>query len=259
MLNIFTTPVIILVEPQLPENIGMVARAMANFGLQHLRLVKPIADFPSEKSYSTASKADHILDNAMVYDSLTSAVSDLNYLYASTARQRANHKPVKSPVTVSQELREKIKGKQTVGILFGREKSGLTNEEVSLADDIVTFPVNSIFSSLNIAQAVLLLAYEWQKSGLQNQEETNFNSAPKIPAKKEDLYGLLRQLENALQLRGYFRPLEKKEIMSHNIRDILTRAGFSVEEICLLRGVISSLEKYEPVHSKVSLKKDSLI
>lgn len=242
------TPIIILVEPQLPENIGMVARAMANFGLKDLRLVTPIAEFPSDKAYSTASKADHILNDAKVFDNFADAVSDINYLYAATARQRSSFKEVKSPSTLGKELRLKIKEGQKVAILLGRERFGLSNEEVSLSDAIVTFPVDPNFSSLNIAQAALLVAYEWQTAGLEQKDQPLFSVPEQKVAPKDSLFGFLNQLENALQARGYFRPLARKEVMCHHIRDVITRAQFSKSEIDLLRGVIASLEKYSPTH-----------
>lgn len=157
-------PAIILVEPQLGENIGMVARAMANFGLAELRLVNPRDGWPSEKARAAASKADHVIDATKVFETLEEAIRDLNFVYATTARERYGFKPVRAPVTAAETLRAKFKTGERTGILFGRERWGLTNEEVALADEIVTFPVNPAFASLNIAQAVLLMSYEWMKS-----------------------------------------------------------------------------------------------
>src|SRR5262249_12822674 len=153
-------PVIILVEPQMGENIGMVARAMANFGLAELRLVNPRDGRPNAKAQAAASKADHVIEGTKVYDTLEQAIADLNFVYATTARERDGYKPVRSPVAAAQTLRAKFRAGEGTGILFGRERWGLTNEEVALADEIVAFPVNPAFASLNIAQAVLLMSYE---------------------------------------------------------------------------------------------------
>ncbi len=202
-------PAIVLVEPQLGENIGMVARAMANFGLAELRLVSPRDGWPSEKARAAASKADHVIDGTKVYDTLEEAVSDLNFVYATTARERYGFKPVRSPVTAAATLQTKFRAGEKTGILFGRERWGLTNEEVALADEIVTFPVNPAFASLNIAQAVLLMSYEWMKSGLDDLEETAFESVQQRPSTKEQVFGLFEHLEEALDARGYFHPPAK--------------------------------------------------
>ncbi len=239
-------PVIVLVEPQLPENIGMVARAMANFGLSELRLVHPREEFPNDKAIATASKADHIINGARVYDTLREAISDINFVFATTARERDGFKPVRSAVEAAETLRIKESSGERTAILFGRERWGLNNEEISLSDEIVTFPVNPAFASLNIAQAVLLMSYEWMKSGLEKQTDTAFRNEEMEPAHKATLYGLFDQLEEALDIRGYFRPKERKEIMAENLRSVLTRAAFSEPEVRLLRGVVASLDHFSP-------------
>jgi len=243
-------PVIILVEPQLPENIGMAARAMANFGLSELRLVRPREVFPCEKAYASSAKAHHIIDGARLYDDLAASVADMHYVCATTARPRYSFKRVVQPAIAMKELRAHIDGGQRGAILFGRERFGLSNEEISLADDIVTFCVNPAFASLNIAQAVLLMAYEWLQ-----MKQTDSLAAPifskeggfsKEVATKEDLHGFFAQLEAALHVRGYFRPLARKKIMVDNLRAVLTKAQFNEAEIRLLRGVISSLDRFSP-------------
>lgn len=239
-------PAIVLVEPQLPENIGMVARAMANFGLAELRLVNPREEFPSEKARAAASKADHVIDNAVVYDNLPSAIADLNFVYATTARERDGFKQVRSAVEAGGELRRRFRTGEKTGILFGRERFGLSNDEVGLADELVTFPVNPAFASLNIAQAVLLMSYEWMKSGLEKETETVFRGPELELAPKQELQGLFNHLEEALDVRGYFRPEARKEIMVNNLRAVLTRAGFASAELKLLRGVITSLDVFSP-------------
>lgn len=237
-------PTIVLVEPQLGENIGMVARAMANFGLSELRLVNPRDGWPSEKAVSAASKADYIIDRTQVFDTLADAISDMHFVLATTARERDGHKPVEGPVTASQDLRARFGRGENVGILFGRERIGLRNDEVALADKLVTFPVNPAFASLNIAQAVLLMSYEWLKSGLANEADIPHAAPNFTPAEKHDLQGLTLQLEEALDARGYFRSDKKRAAMIDNLRAVLTRPGFSTSEIHFLRGVISSLDRF---------------
>ncbi|MBZ9812389.1 RNA methyltransferase [Mesorhizobium sp. CA7] len=239
-------PAIILVEPQLGENIGMVARAMANFGLSELRLVNPRDGWPSEKARAAASRADHVIDATRVFDDLPSAVADLNFVFATTARERDGFKPVRGPVEAGRALRARSEAGLCTGILFGRERFGLYNDEVGLADEIVTFPVDPGFSSLNIAQAVLLMSYEWMKSGLADETQTNFSGPELAPAPKEQLHSLFAYLENALEARGYFRPEEKKPKMVDNLRAVLTRPGFAEPELKVLRGIISSLDRFSP-------------
>ncbi|GES48548.1 tRNA/rRNA methyltransferase [Rhizobium sp. ERR 922] len=237
-------PAIILVEPQMGENIGMVARAMANFGLAELRLVNPRDGWPNERAQATASKADHIIEATKVYETLEQAIADLNFVYATTARERDGYKPVRSPVIAAETLRTKFKAGEGTGILFGRERWGLTNEEVALADEIVTFPVNPAFASLNIAQAVLLMSYEWMKSGMEDLGDVPFQAIEQRPSTKEQLFGLFDQLEEALDARNYFHPAGKKPKMVDNLRAVLSRRAFTEQEISVLRGVISSLDRF---------------
>lgn len=239
-------PAIILVEPQLGENIGMVARAMANFGLSELRLVNPRDGWPNEKARAAASRADHVVDGAALYGDLPSALADLNFVYATTARQRDNFKAVRGPVEAGRALRARAGAGERTGIMFGRERFGLYNEEVALADEIVTFPVNPEYASLNIAQAVLLMSYEWMKSGLESETDTAFSGPDSEPAEKHHLHGLLDHLEQALEARGYFRPAAKKPKMVDNLRAVLTRPGFTEAEIKVLRGVVASLDYFSP-------------
>lgn len=237
-------PAIILVHPQLGENIGMVARAMANFGLAELRLVNPRDGWPSEKAISAASKADHVIAATKVFSSLEEAVADLNFVYATTARDRYGYKEVRSPVVAANTLRARFRAGEGTGILFGRERTGLTNEEIALADELVTFPVNPAFASLNLAQAVLLMSYEWMKTGMGSVEETAFSALPQRPAKKDELQGLFDHVEEALGARGYFRPAAKKPKLIENLRAALTRPSFTGSEIQVLRGIVSCLDRF---------------
>lgn len=239
-------PAIVLVEPQLGENIGMVARAMANFGLSELRLVNPRDGWPSDKARAAASRADHVIDAVTVFEDVPSAIADLNFVFATTARQRDGFKRVAGPVEAGRALRARVAQGQRTGILFGRERFGLSNEEVGLADEIVTFPVDPTFASLNIAQAVLLMSYEWRKAGFADETETNFSTPEMLPAGKEQLQGLFDHLEAALDTRGYFRPAAKKPKMVENLRAVLTRAGFAEPELKVLRGVVASLDYFSP-------------
>ncbi|WP_111563540.1 RNA methyltransferase [Rhizobium sp.] len=237
-------PVIILVEPQMGENIGMVARAMANFGLSELRLVNPRDGWPNEKAQAAASKADHVIEGTKVFETLEEAIADLNFVYATTARERDGFKPVRSPVVAAQTLRARFAAGEGTGILFGRERWGLSNEEVALADEIVTFPVNPAFASLNIAQAVLLMSYEWMKSGMEDLGSVPFQAMEQTPSTKEQLHGLYDQLEEALDSRNYFHPPAKKPKMIDNLRAVLSRRAFTEQEISVMRGVISSLDRF---------------
>jgi len=234
-------PAIILVEPQLGENIGFAARAMANFGLAELRLVNPRDGWPSDKARSAASRAGHVIDATQVYPTLAEAVADLQFVYATTARPREMIKPVEYPEEASRELRNLFEGGVRTGILFGRERWGLENHEIALADAIVTFPVNPAFASLNIAQAVLLMAYEWLKT---RPDAATLVERPEFPpAQRRDVAGLIDHLVSALDEAAYFHPAEKREKMELNLRNLIARQGFTEQEIRTLRGVVASLER----------------
>ncbi|MEL6920733.1 MAG: RNA methyltransferase, partial [Pseudomonadota bacterium] len=239
-------PAVILVEPQLGENIGMVARAMGNFGLDGLRIVHPRDGWPNAKAEAAAAGATYVLEKATLHDTLADAISDLGYVVATTARQRDGFKRVLGPREATQALAARERQGQGIGILFGRERTGLRNDEVGLADDIVTFPVNPAYASLNIAQAVLLMAYEFMGTRDLPDDGLPFDGAAFEPAQKSELMGMFTQLEAALEKRGYFRPLERTAVMTDNLRAVLTRPGFSADEIRLLRGVISSLDRFSP-------------
>lgn len=238
-------PAIVLVEPQMGENIGAAARAMANFGLTDLRLVRPRDGWPNRKAKAAASGATGIVDDVRVFDTAEAAVAGLNFVYATSARTRDLPKEVFGPREAAAELRARTAAGQAVGILFGRERWGLTNEEIALADAIVTFPVNPKFASLNLAQAVLLVSYEWMTARLDGALPTR-DAIPEIdltPAPKEHLVGLMKHLETALDPTGYFRTPDMRPTMVQNLRAILQRAGFTKDEIDVLHGVIAALER----------------
>ena len=236
-------PTIVLVNPQLGENIGATARAMANFGLHDLRLVNPRDGWPNPVATSNAAKADHIIDNVTVFDTLEEAIGDLNFLFATTARQREMLKPVRGPREACNILFDRHRGGENVGVLFGRERWGLESVEVALADEIVTFPVNPAFASLNIAQAVLLMSYEWMSVASADQGKAlPISEPPSLPAGKADLFGLFEHLEDALSKENYFRPPHKRATMVENLRNIFQKAKLSKQEIHALRGVVATLE-----------------
>lgn len=232
-------PAIILVNPQLGENIGASARAMANFGLADLRLVDPRDGWPNDVARANAAKADHIIDSVQVFDRLEDALADLNFVYATTARQREMLKPVRGPGGASATLRQRHGRGERTGIMFGRERSGLESVEVALADEIVTFPVNPAFASLNISQAVLLMSYEWMVSA---DATLPIGEPESLPARKEDLFGLFEHLEGALDQMNYFRPDHKRATMVENLRNIFQKAELSQQEIHALRGMVATLE-----------------
>lgn len=232
-------PVIVLVNPQLGENIGTAIRAMANFGLSELRLVNPRDGWPSDIAKAAAAGADHVVTGAQVFDRLEHALADLTFVYATSARNRDMLKPVRGPKEAVATLRLRHQRGEKTGILFGRERAGLSNEEIALADEIVTFPVNPAFASLNIAQAVLLMSYEWLRGG---DSPLPFDVPDSIPASKQDLYGLYDHLEMALDKERYFYPEHKRATMVENLRNIFHKAQLSKQEIHALRGMVAALE-----------------
>jgi tRNA/rRNA methyltransferase len=244
-------PVIVLVAPQLAENIGMAARAMANFGLTELRLVAPRDGWPPKHNadkalasqdngaHQAASGATHVLDHAKVFATLPEAIADLNVVYATTARERGQMKQVFTPAELMPVLPQRLGAGERVGILFGRERVGLENDEISLADAILTFPVNPAFASLNLAQAVLLVGYEWFKAATGG--EAPFRDMTRtIPAKREAVISLFDYLENELAAVDFF-PLNKRAHMSLNLRDIFHRLSMSEQDVRTLRGAFSAL------------------
>ena len=233
-------PVVILVEPQLGDNIGATARAMANFGISQLRLVKPRDGWPNPRAWVAASGADRILDSAILHDTIEAAIADCTYVLATTARAHDQAKPVAGPDEAARAMASRIAAGETVGILFGRERTGLENTEIALADGIVTLPVNPAFASLNLAQAVLIVAYEWFK--LTSGGELPFVMPQKSEsATKEQLMAFFDNLERELDKVEFFRPAEKHETMSINLRNIFHRMQPTRQDIQTLSGVIMSI------------------
>ena len=230
-------PAIVLVRPQLGENIGKAARAMLNFGLTDLRLVAPRDGWPNPTAGPAASGADVVLERARVFDSVAEAVADCGYVYATTVRKRGLVVPVVSP----EEAGREVHGNDgPSAFLFGAERSGLETEEVALAGKIVTVPVNADFRSLNLAQAVILIAYEWSKhqGGLAIPTESE-TTEPR--ATQAHLEGLIAQLEASLEAADYFHPPDRTPATRNTIRTILTKAGWSSREVQALRGIVRAL------------------
>ncbi len=230
-------PVIILVRPQLGENIGKAARAMLNFGLTEMRIVNPRDGWPNPSAGPAASGADQVLDEAKIYNTTAEAVADCANIYATTVRKRGLTKPVVGPDEAAQQIMNQP-GRSA--ILFGREASGLETEDVALAREILTVPINPEFGSLNLAQAVILCAYEWSK--LQNLvQPTVEETLP--PAPQEELDGLVKHLEAMLEPKGYFYPPDRVEMTRRTLRNVLTKPGWNHLEVRTLRGVLTHLNR----------------
>jgi tRNA/rRNA methyltransferase len=233
-------PTVVLVEPQLGENIGAAARAMANFGLSRLRLVNPRQGWPNPKAHMMAAGADRVLDQAELYDTVAAAIADCNFVLATTARAHDQAKKVISPAEAAREMAERVASENNVAILFGRERNGLENEEVALADCIVTFPINPAFASLNLAQAVALVAYEWFKRV--GDEALPFAMPEKSQlAPKQQLLAFFANVERELERVEFFRPAEKRETMVINLRNIFSRMQPTQQDIQTLQGVIMAI------------------
>ena len=238
-------PAVILVRPQLAVNIGMCARAMANFGLDDLRLVNPREGWPRtdeyrEVAYAAAAGASAILDEARVFDSLEAAIADLQFVYAATARERGQAKPVLAPSIAMAETAREVE--QRRGVLFGPERTGLDNDEVAIADAILTFPANPAYASLNLAQAVLLVGYEWFKSA--HGDAPPPQQVPRAvspPADREMTIAFFEFLEDKLDEAGFFRPVTKKPGMRRNLRNIFHRMEMTQQDVRTLYGAVVRL------------------
>ncbi|WP_253201470.1 RNA methyltransferase [Sphingomonas quercus] len=230
-------PVIVLVQPQLGENIGKAARAMLNFGLTELRLVAPRDGWPNPAAGPAASGADIVLEGASVHDTLAEAIADCAHVYATTVRRRGLVKPVLTPEEAAREMRGQD---GRTAILFGPERSGLETDDVAVARAIITAPINPQFGSLNLAQAVILVAYEWSK-GEALAQPTLIQADP--PAPQAELDGLVEHLDQMLEGAGYFYPPDRVPATRRTLRSVLTKPGWSTQEVRTLRGVLSALER----------------
>jgi tRNA/rRNA methyltransferase len=232
------SPAIILIDPQLGENIGMVARAMLNCGLIDLRLVRPRDGWPNPDAISAASGADIVLENTKVFQKTSDAISDLIRIYATTARERDMTKEIITPEAMAGEMRSF--SSKNCGILFGRESKGMKNEDIVLSNKIVHVPLNMGFTSLNLSQAVLLLAYEWYKLA-DIWPEAELRMKDTRPANSEEMLMLFQHLERELDNHGFLRVKEKRPTMVQNIRNVFQRANMTEQEVRTFRGVIKSL------------------
>jgi len=228
-------PIIVLVRPQLGQNIGKAARAMLNFSLTEMRLVSPRDGWPNPDAGPAASGADVVLERAKVFETVQEAIANCSAVYASTVRRRDLVMPVLTPEEMANQITASA---ERTAILFGAERSGLETEEVALANAIVTVPINPEFGSLNLAQAVILLAYEWSK-----RSELAIPTAKELepPAPHGEVEGLIGQLEESLEAKRYFHPPSRTQATKNTLRTIFTKTGWSSREVKAVRGVIRAL------------------
>jgi len=240
-------PVIILVEPQLVENIGMTARAMMNTGLRELRLVDPRDPWPlgevhHNRMASASSGADEILTNAKIFNTLEEAISDLNYVYATTGRSHDMVNRILTPRAAIPDMIGRSAQGQKVGVLFGRERTGLVNDHIVLANAKITIPLNPEFASLNLAQAVLIIGYEWYQSEDKTPDDYIHNGNS-IPASREEYLNFYRRLEFLLDESGFFVTQEMRPSMTRSLQNMLQRAVMTEQEVRTWHGVITALAK----------------
>ncbi|GBE42473.1 tRNA (cytidine/uridine-2'-O-)-methyltransferase TrmJ [bacterium BMS3Bbin10] len=239
----------------------MAARAMANFSLDDLRLVAPREQWPNKEAWSAAAGASWIIEDAHIYEDVGAAVADLHFVCATTARMRDSVKQISAPQGAASEMRSRSRAGQKCGIMFGCEKAGLENDHIALADVMVMVPVNPRFASLNLAQAVLIMGYEWLKqeeSGVLGRE-TAFDGPGREgvqmlrtrPATRGEMVGFFEHLERELDISGFLRPPEKRPQMIRNLRNLFQRMGASEQEVRTLRGVVSSLARAHRHRDKV--------
>ena len=238
--RVTSSPIIVLVRPQLGENIGKAARAMLNFGLTELRLVAPRDGWPNPAAGPAAAGADAVLANAHVFGTVAEAVADCSHVYATTVRKRGVTKPVLTPAQAANEMAQ---GAGRSAILFGPERSGLETDDVTLARSIITVPINPEFGSLNLAQAVVLCAYECSKTGSAGTLVQPPAEDLLPPAPQSELEGLIAQLESMLEPTGYYQPADREEATRRTLRNLLTKPGWNHLEVRTLRGVLSALDR----------------
>ncbi len=230
-------PVMVLVRPQMGENIGAAARGMWNFGLSAMRIVAPRDGWPNERAQAMASGAAPVLDNVILADDTPSAVADMNFVYATTARDRDLTKAVFTPQDAVADMAARISRGEKVGVLFGPERAGLENGDVALANAIISVPVNPAFGSLNLAQCVLLIAYEWLKGG----EVADVTTPDQPPATHEDRAHLLANMEARLEAADFFFPANKEASMRMNLANLISRLDLSAADVRMLQGVVKTL------------------
>jgi len=250
-----TAPIIILTRPQLVENIGTVARAMMNCGLTQLRIVAPrdgwpiaattgysapkMEDWIAERLFAASSGADEVLQQAQLFPDIPSAIADLNHVYATSARDHYMVKPWATPRAATPQIQARIANGEEIGILFGPERTGLTHDDMCFANEVLCIPANPAFTSFNLAQAVLVIGYEWYQA----QEAANFTPRPALsrPATKEELHHLFDRLEHELDAAGFFTTAEMRPTMVRNLRHALQRAEMTDQEVRTWHGVVTAL------------------
>lgn len=239
--SILGGPAIILVEPQMGENIGACARAMLNCGLTDLRIVRPRDGWPNEKAWASASGADAVLDNAKLCATPAEAVADLNVVYATTVRTRGMIQEFVTPRAAATQMRAHYQAGHKVGVMFGPERSGLTNDDLTLAEKLITVPLNPCFASLNLGQAVLLVGYEWFQTGDEIPPDTQLHTGQTRLATKAEMVNLFERLEAALDPTGFFTSEEKRPSMVRTLRNALERMQMTEQEARTFHGVITAL------------------
>jgi len=237
------SPLFVLDRPQMGENIGAAARAMLNFGVTGLRLVNPRDGWPNPKAAAMASGASAVIDAAKVFETVSDAVADCTFVVATTARRRELSLPVLAPDEAAGALRKRIDIGERCAVLFGGERNGLSTDDVARADAILSIPVNPAFASINLAQAALIVAYEWSRGAGAVAAPAGDPLADERAASRGDVERLVDHLETELDGAGYFFPAEMRDTMARNIRVALTRAGFTESEVRTLRGVVKTLAK----------------
>lgn len=237
-------PAFVLVRPQMGENIGSASRAMLNFGLDRMRLVSPRDGWPNPKAVAMASGSGRVLDEAQVYESIVEAVADCSYVFATTARPRGMTKPVVTPERAMEQAREMIAKGEKVAVLFGPERAGLENDDIAVANSIVTVPVNPEFASLNLAQCSLLMAYEWRRQTVESVAETvelaGHDWATAIEVEK-----LVQHYEERLDEAGFFFPETKADVMKTNLRNLWSRMRLTRADVQILHGVMRQMVRWK--------------
>ncbi len=237
-------PAFILVRPQMGENIGAAARAMWNFSLDRMRVVAPRDGWPSEKAVAMSSGAGRLLDEAVLCDTLADAVEDCHYVFATTARPRGLTKPVYTPERAMQMAAEKIAAGQRVGVMFGPERAGLENEDIALANAIISVPVNPAYASLNLAQCALLTAYEWQRATVESEHEQD-GLAGGDWAEGAEVEHLARHYEDRLDEAGFFFPEAKAAGMKTNLRNMWSRMPLTRADVQMLHGMLRQMVRWK--------------
>jgi tRNA/rRNA methyltransferase len=237
-------PSFVLVRPQMGENIGAAARAMLNFGLDRMKLVAPRDGWPNQKAVAMASGAGRILDDAVLVDRTVDAVADCSYVFATTARQRDMTKPVMTPERAMEVAREKITAGEKVAVLFGPERAGLENDDIALANAIISVPVNPEFASLNLAQCVLLTGYEWRRQSVEIAAEAT-EMAGTDWANAIEMDKLAEHYETALDTAGFFFPETKADSMKLNLRNMWSRMPMTRADVQMLHGVLRQMVRWK--------------